>query len=231
MRKTILVLNCLLLAGACLAQQTTPARPAAATAPAATVARPAAPLVTTPPAPAPLPNALTDAQAAEMLDVTGASGLKAQVKQQMMSFFHTRVPYLPKDVSDDLEQTFDKTDLNAPIIAIYKAHITAADADAIIAFYKTPAGKSMMQALPAIMQQSQMAAMQLGQTTAREVMQKHRPEVDAAQKAYQQEHMPKPAPSLNTPPPATPAKPGTATVAPSTTKPASPTTPVSQPPQ
>jgi hypothetical protein len=216
MRNATLALTSFLLAGACFAQQATPAKPATpATAPSGTAVRPMSPQMMAPSAPEPLPNALTDDQAKQMLDVTGASGLKEELKEQMLNYFHTNMPFMPKDVSDDLEQSFEKADVDTPIVAIYKAHITAADADAIIAFYKTPAGKDMMKTLPVILQQSQQAAVQIGRRTAQGVIERHRPEIEAAAKQYREEHMPKPAPSLNTPAApgtsGTPAKPGTAT--------------------
>ena len=117
----------------------------------------------------------------------------------MMNYFQSNMPFLPQDVSTDLEQSFQKLDLETPIIAIYKQHISTEDATAIIAFYKTPAGKDMMQAMPELLQQSQQVGVQLARKTAQEVIQRHRPEIEAAAKQYQEEHAPKPAPSLNTP--------------------------------
>jgi len=151
-----------------------------------------------------------------MLEMTGAIAMKDQLMHTMLTYFRTNMPFLPQDVSDDLEQSFQKLDLETPIIAIYKQHISTEDANAIIAFYKTPAGKNMIQALPEIMQQSQQIGIQMGRKTAQEVVERHRPEIEAAAKQYQQDHAPKPAPSLSTPSPATPnaapaAKPGSTT--------------------
>jgi len=212
MRKASLALSCFLLAGVALAQQ------APSTASPTPVATPAASKA--PAAPAAPANPLTDAQAKQMLEMTGASAMKEQLLQTMMNYFKTNMPFLPQDVSTDLEQSFQKLDFDTPIIAIYKQHISTEDATAIIAFYKTPAGKDMMQAMPELLQQSQMVSMQLGRKTAQEVIQRHRPEIEAAAKKYQEDHAPKPAPSLNPSPatpdaapaakPATPA-PGTAT--------------------
>ena len=150
-------------------------------------------------------NPLTDAQAKDMLEMTGASAMKEQLQHTMMNYFKTNMPFLPQDVSTDLEESFQKLDFDTPIIAIYKQHISTEDATAIIAFYKTPAGKDMMKVMPELLQQSQQVGMQLGRKTAQEVIQRHRPEIEAAAKQYQEEHAPKPAPSLTTPSPAAPA--------------------------
>jgi hypothetical protein len=146
---------------------------------------------------------LTDAQAAQMLEILGGNKLKEQVTSGMTNYFQSRLPFAPQDVSDDLKQSLEKIDLNAQIIAIYKGHISTEDANSIIAFYKTPAGKDMIEAMPGILQQSQQEAAQLVRQTAQQVVDRHRQEIDAAAKQYQQEHMPKPAPS----PAATPATP------------------------
>jgi hypothetical protein len=192
MRKATLAFSCFLLAGVAFAQQT----PSTSSSPTAASKAPA--------------NPLTDAQAKQMLEMTGASGIKDQLLHGMTNYFHSSMPFLPQDVSDDLQQSFEKLDLQTPIIAIYKQHISVEDADAIIAFYKTTAGKDIIQAMPELLQQSQQIGAQLGRKTAQEVIQRHRPEIEAAAKQYQQDHAPKPAPSLNTPA----AKPNTATPAP-----------------
>jgi uncharacterized protein len=192
MRKTALAICSFALLGSALAQQTPSSSTASAKAPAASSS--------SAPAAAPAPaNPLTDAQAKQMLQMTGALEMKEQLLHSVMNYFRSSMPFMPKDVSEDLEQSFGKLDLETPIIAIYKQHISTTDADAIIAFYKTPAGKDMIQAMPAIMQQSQQVGLQLGRKTAQEVVERHRPEIEAAAKQYQQEHAPKAAPSLNSP--------------------------------
>jgi uncharacterized protein len=199
MRKIALTLCSLLLAGTALAQQT----PSASSSSPSTAPKSAA-AAAPPPA-----NPLTDDQAKQMLAMTGAADLKDQLSQGITNYLRVNMPFMPKDVSDDLDQSFQKLDLQTPIIAIYKQHISADDAVAIIAFYKTPAGKDMIQAMPTILQQTQQTGVQLARKTAQEVIERHRTEIQAAAKQYEQEHAPKPAPSLNSPnaepAPATPA--------------------------
>lgn len=218
MRNATLALTCFLLAGTAIAQQkpstnssSTTTAPAPSTAPAAPKAASTAPA-----------NPITDAQAKQMLEVTGAVDMKTQLQHGMMNYIHSSMPFLPQDVVTELEQSLQKIDMETPIIAVYKQHISTEDADSIIAFYKTPAGKHLIQAMPDILQQSQQIGIQLARKTAQDVIQSHRPEIEAAAKQYQLEHTPKPAPSLNTPPAATPdtapaAKP--ASPPPSTTTP------------
>lgn len=207
MRNHVIAFSCILLAGVAAAQQTTGAPSSTSASPQASkpsaaasssVGASKAATAAEPESQAPA-HPLTDAQAHEMLEVTGASKIKPQLTQGYMNYIHTSMPFIPKDVSDDLQQSFDKLDLETPIIAVYKQHISTDDATAIIAFYKTPAGKDMMETMPQILQQQQQVAVQEGRKTAQDVIQKHRPEIEAAAKQYQAEHAPKPAPSLSSP--------------------------------
>ena len=199
MRNTALALSCILLAGVATAQQTTGAASSKPTTPAASTGSAAKATPGADPASEAPAHPLTNAQAHEMLEVTGATKIKSQLTQGYMNYIHTSMPFMPKDVSDELQQSFEKLDLETPIIAVYKQHISTDDATAIIAFYKTPAGKDMMETIPLLLQQQQQVAVQEGRKTAQDVIQKHRPEIEAAAKQYQEEHAPKPGPSLNTP--------------------------------
>lgn len=180
--------SCLLVAASALAQQaSTPAKSSTA------------PVIVPPQAPAPPANPITDAQAHEMMELTGASKMQGELVQGMTAYFQRSLPFVPKDVTDDLVQSLEKVDLQTPVIALYKQHISTTDAAAIIAFYKTPAGKDLIHVMPEIMLQSQQIGIQMGRKTAQEVMERHKDEIEAAAKKYQAEHAPKPAPSLNTP--------------------------------
>ncbi|HTD56213.1 MAG TPA: DUF2059 domain-containing protein [Silvibacterium sp.] len=228
MRNTAIALGCILFAGAVVAQQTTGAPSSSSTTPPAKASTASSNSGASGTAPGAEPasqapaHPLTDAQAHQMLELTGATKIKGQLTTGYMNFIHARMPFIPKDVSDDLEQSLAKLELDAPIIAIYKQHISTGDAEAIIAFYKTPAGKSMIDAMPEILQQQQQLAMREGSKTAQEVLQRHGPEIQAAQKQYEEEHAPKPAPSLSNPGASSSApsgQPGTQSGTPSTTKP------------
>jgi uncharacterized protein len=202
MHKVTMALGCFLMAGAAFAQQTPSAASSSAKAPAADQTS------TPPPA-----HPLTDAQAQQILKITGADKIKPELTEGLTNYFHNSLPFAPKDVNDDLDQSLTKLDVDTQVIAIYKQHISTEEAESLIAFYKTPAGKHVIDALPEILQQSQQVGMQAARKTAQEVVNRHRPEIEAAAKQYQQEHAPQSAPSLNAP-----ASPGTAPAA----KPATP---------
>lgn len=151
----------------------------------------------TPPA-----NPITDIQVHELMELTGTDKLKDQLTQYFMTRMQ-QAPFMPKDVLDDMHTSLEKTDVNTNATATYKKYLSSEDATAIIAFYKTPAGKTLVKATPQIMSEVERSAMQSGQQVAHDVIERHRPEIEAAQKAYQAQHAP---PSLSAPAPGSPAK-------------------------
>jgi hypothetical protein len=169
---------------------------------------PAAKPVVAPPA-----NPITDAQAHELMELTGTDKLKDQLTNYFMSRIE-QAPFMPKDVLTDMHDSLEKTDVNTSAVATYKKYLSTEDAASIIAFYKTAAGKALVKATPQIMAEVEHGAMETGQQVAREVIERHRPEIEAAQKAYQAEHAP---PSLA--PKTTPATKAPAAPAPATTTP------------
>ncbi|MFT4114638.1 DUF2059 domain-containing protein [Silvibacterium sp.] len=185
MRSQVTLFGCCLLVASAFAQQ--------ASTPAATPAKPAPPAATAQQVPPPPANPITDAQAHELMELTGASQMQEQLVKGMTVYFQQHIPFAPQDVIDDLVQSLAKVDLQTPVIALYKQHISTTDAAAVIAFYKTPAGKDMIHVMPAIMLQSDRIGMEVGQKTAQEVFQRHKDELQAAAKKYQAEHAPKPA--------------------------------------
>ncbi len=147
------------------------------------------------PAVTPPANPITDPQVKELMELTGTDKLKDQLTQYFMSRMQ-QAPFMPKDVLDDMHTSLEKTDVNTNATATYKKYLSTEDAAAIIAFYKTPAGKTLVKATPQIMSEVERTAMQTGQQTAHDVIERHRPEIEAAQKAYQAQHAP---PSLSAP--------------------------------
>jgi hypothetical protein len=212
---------------ACSQTASKPAAPAASSATPTTAGAPQQAGTPSAPALAPPANPITDAQVRELMELTGTDKIKEQLTEYIMRNIQ-QAPFMPKDVIDDMHTSLDKTDVNTAAAATYKKYLSTDDAATIIAFYKTPAGKDLVKATPQIMGEVQRNAMQTGQTVARAVIERHRAEIEAAQKAYQAEHAP---PSLGAPTPGAP-KPGVkapgssatpAPVAPATTP--KPTTP------
>jgi len=150
-----------------------------------------------------------------MQDLTGAEAMKKRIVANAMQFYKSQFPaYVPQDVIEDLDKSLENADLESHAAEIYPKYISTEDATKIIEFYKSPAGQRMIAAQPYMMTEMQRSAVQVAQQTARDVMTRHKDEIEAAQKKYIEERqqqkptLNEPGPSLN--PPATTKPQGTA---------------------
>jgi hypothetical protein len=150
------------------------------------------------PAIKPPANPITPAQIKEMQELTGAEATKKRIVANAMQFYRSQFPpYVPQDVIDDLDKSLQNADLEAHAAEIYPKYISTEDAEKIIEFYKSPAGRHMITAQPYMMTEMQRSAVQIAQETARDVMARHKDEIEAAQRKYMEQQQ---KPSLSTPP-------------------------------
>jgi hypothetical protein len=148
--------------------------------------------------PAPL-HPITTVQVHELMHLTGTDMLKDRLVDNILSYFQ-RVfpPFIPQDVRDDLKSSLNKMDVDTSTVAVYKRYLSTEDATKIIAFYSTPAGKALLKVDPLILGDIQHAALEQGQATVKEVIERHKAEIQAAQKTYEDQHK-SAAPSLGPP--------------------------------
>ena len=157
---------------------------------------------TKPGQPPPPAHPLTAAQAHELMQLTGTSLIKTRLVDNIMAYFQQRFPpFIPADVKTDLKASLDKMDIDTPTVATYQRYLSTDDADKTIAFYKTPAGKNLLTVTPMLLSEIQQAALKDGQDTSREVIERHKTEIEAAQKTYEAQHPqpgagPAPGPTL-----------------------------------
>ena len=147
----------------------------------------------TPPA-----HPITKAQVDEILQLTHAQQLREQVMQAMMANLE-RVfpPYMPKDVIADLEHNLGTIDFESMAVHAYQKHVSTEDAEQIISFYKTPAGRRLVDATPGITREMQMNGAKEGQQIVQQTIEQHMDEIKAAAQQYQQQHSGQP--SVTTP--------------------------------
>jgi hypothetical protein len=194
--------------GAGTKSQTTPSAPAA-TAPSN---RSISPL--TPGQPAPPAHPITMEQTRELLDLMDYKKIEQSNWSQMIAMNKQAAPFIPNDVWTDVQTNVDSIDYPTLLQPIYAKYLSQDDAAKALVFYQTPAGKRVLQSMPPMLGESVQAAQQKGRQVGRDAIEKHRPEIEAAQKKYQAEHAP-PAGS-SAPGGATPGA-GGATPAPSPT--------------
>jgi hypothetical protein len=152
------------------------------------------------PAIKPPANPITPAQIKEMQELTGAEATKKRIVANAMQFYRSQFPsYVPQDVIDDLDKSLENADLESHAAEIYPKYISTEDATKIIEFYKSPAGQRMIEAQPYMMTEMQRSAVQVAQQTAKDVMARHKEEIEAAQRKYMDQQQQQ-KPSLSAPP-------------------------------
>jgi hypothetical protein len=206
----------------CLQAQTTSTPKSTGTPKATTSTTPSATGAASPTNPAPPAHPITIEQTREMYELMGFKKMMNGMLTQTISMQKQQAPFVPQDVWTDLQTSFDNVDYVTVFQPIYAKYLSEEDAAKSLEFYRTPAGRHMLEVMPPLMHDIMLASQQKGQEVGRQVIDRHRAEIEAAQKKYQQEHeaqSPQPAtgtrpapPSLKTPPPA-------ATPAPSPQKP------------
>jgi hypothetical protein len=234
----LLILPC--TASSALAQSSTPS---STTGGASTKAQttPSAPTATapsnrrigslTPGAIAPPAHPITMDQTRELLDLMDYKRMEQNNWSQMITMNKQAAPFIPQDVWTDVQTGIDGIDYPTLMQPIYAKYLSQEDAAKALEFYRTAAGKRVLQAFPPMLGESVGAAQQKGRQVGRDAIEKHRPEIEAAQKKYQAEHAPpagSTAPGGATPAPGQPTSPSTTpapSTAPSTPPPASNTPP------
>jgi hypothetical protein len=181
----------------------------------------------TPGAIAPPKDPITMEQTRELLDLMDYKKMEQTNWSQMIAMNKQAAPFIPEDVWTDVQTSVNAIDYPSLMQPIYAKYLSQEDAAKALVFYQTPAGKRVLQAFPPMLGEGVGAAQQKGRQAGRDAIEKHRPEIEAAQKKYQAEHAP---PAGSTGPgaggaaPAGPSSPSTMP-APSTPPPASNTPP------
>ncbi len=176
---------------------------------AATAQTPASKPATTPPLPTPGSAAkpseppppahpITAAQAHELMALNGTDKIKAHLIDNVDAYMQRFPPFVPQDVKADVRSSVEKMDIDGQTVSTYQRYLSTEDAAKTIDFYKTPAGKNLLEVTPAMMGAIQQNASKTVQQTLQAAIERHKPEIEAAQKTYEQQHA---APSLGAPGP------------------------------
>jgi hypothetical protein len=233
------------------AQSTTPhsstaaSKPAQSTAPApkqSTPAQSAAAASADPNAPPPPAHPITTEQTREMLDLMGYKKMEDEGWKQLVANNQQRAPFIPQDVWTDVQGGLSSIDYVAILQPVYAKFLSTEDAAKALEFYRTPAGKRVLQAMPSVLGESVAVSQQKGQQVGREAISKHQAEIQEAEKKYQAEHAPAGGPTgepgaVGGPGAGAPTSSGPSTApgsktgnAPSTTPGTKPSTPSTTPP-
>lgn len=132
---------------------------------------------------------ITAAQVHEIMQLTNAHQIAAQMMRAMMVNIRGEFPpYFPKDVIEDIQTSLQNIDFEPMAIESYKRHVSTEDAAQIIAFYKTPAGRRLIEVMPQITKEMQQTGAETGAQIVQEVIQRHMDEIQSAAEKYKDEH-------------------------------------------
>ena len=143
-----------------------------------------------PGAPVPPAHPITIDQTRELLDLMGYKKIEENNWSQMIAMNRQAAPFIPEDVWTDVQTNIDGIDYTTLIQPIYAKYLSQEDAAKALEFYRTPEGKRVLQSMPPMLGESVNAAQQKGRQVGRDAIEKHRAEIEAAQKKYQAEHPP-----------------------------------------
>ncbi len=111
----------------------------------------------------------TDAKVRELLAMTGAGDMGVQVMDGMLEQFR-QMPGLPEGFIEAFQKLAKPESLVDLVVPIYRKHMDEATIDASLAFYRTPSGRKLLAAQPAIVKESMAAGQEWGKNLAAEVM-------------------------------------------------------------
>jgi hypothetical protein len=129
------------------------------------------------------------AQVKELMELTGMGEIQKEAIDQMMPALRQALPpYVPGDVFQDFENRMLGPELQVTIIRAYQAHLSAQDAMAAIAFYRSEAGRHVLAATPQITHDVQVGVQEFAQKEMLEIVKMHQAEINAAKMKYQAAH-------------------------------------------
>ena len=108
-------------------------------------------------------------------------------REKMIAQNKTQNPYMPNAVWDDLDSSFKKVDYETAIYDVYKKYLSTEDAAKLIEFSKTEAGKDYFANAATLTRESMIAMQRQQQQVGQQVQARHKDEIEAAMKKFQEE--------------------------------------------
>lgn len=123
--------------------------------------------VASPEVPAPL-----RAKILEVLRLTDSAELGRQMLDQMLGAFESSAPEVPAEFWSGFRSEVDTDQMVELMVPIYARHLTEGELDALIAFYSTEAGRSIVSKMPAVVEESMAVGQEWGADLARRVLER-----------------------------------------------------------
>jgi hypothetical protein len=108
----------------------------------------------------------------EVLRLTDSAELGRQMMDQLLGTFEGSTPGVPDEFWSRLREELRSDDLIELIVPIYARHLTEAELDALIAFYSSEHGRSVVSKMPQVMQESMLVGQEWGADVARQILER-----------------------------------------------------------
>jgi uncharacterized protein len=109
-------------------------------------------------------------QIEELLELTDAAEFGIQAMNMTIEDFRISMPQIPDEWWDKFRGKVDREDLVNLIVPIYERNFTSAEINAMIEFYRTPEGQSVIAKMQTVFQESMMAGQIWGESIAQELI-------------------------------------------------------------
>ncbi|HEV8537602.1 MAG TPA: DUF2059 domain-containing protein [Bacteroidota bacterium] len=117
-------------------------------------------------------GALAERTARELLNISGSGKLGVKIFQQLLNSLKQNLPNVPAKFWDEIAVEVDPAEFVNLAVPIYVRHFSVDEMKGIMAFYKTPVGTKLIQALPDVTQEMMLAGQQWGKEIGQKVVKK-----------------------------------------------------------
>jgi len=115
----------------------------------------------------------------ELLKTTGSINLGKQVMSQIAESMKEGRPEATRQRIDRMMTKMDPNELVDSIVVLYDRHLSTADVEGMLAFYKSPVGQKLIKELPSLMSEAMQLGKEWGERKAAEFQKEIEQEQDA----------------------------------------------------
>jgi len=138
---------------------------------------------------APLEHPATEDQVREYLSLVGYARTAHTVASTMIRTTRmTALPYFPASYWDDMDAELRKIDVVSIAVPVYQEYFSVDDMQAVIDFYRSSAGKKLLNTQPVLTSTISVVLRKRGEEVGKAVFAKHKDEIETAKKEYDSQH-------------------------------------------
>ncbi len=113
---------------------------------------------------------MLDADIRELIEVSNMTKIADQIVDQIFTLYEKTIPSVPKEIWKQFRVEMKADDFVEIVVPIYAKHYTREDIKGLIAFYRTPLGKKVIEKQGLIAKESMAAGMSYGQGVAKKII-------------------------------------------------------------